>query len=263
MIKILNYIYQVIFIKYLYSKSNINITECPNCYNNNIKYFNSYRYKYTKINISSCDNCNYIFQNPRLNDLDLNTFYKLVYRPFKSKKSYSKMFQREKRRGEYIYKYISSFIKKEKKINILEYGCGSGGIIDTLRNKFNCDVTGLDLDIKAVEFGCQNKLRLVADDLDSIKNNKYDLIIASHVLEHLTRPKEMLEKLIKLLSDNGLIYIEVPGMENPKVINSNYSIQPGHLNYFKLDVIMKICNEINLISLKSNNKIQILLQKKD
>ena len=40
----------------------------------------------------------------------------------------------------------------------------------------------------------------------------YDLIIISHVLEHLEDPLETITYLSTLLSNNGFIYIEVPGI---------------------------------------------------
>jgi len=167
---------------------------------------------------------------------------------------------REKRRGEYIYAFICEFIN-DKKINVLEFGCGSGGILDTLKNKTKSEVIGIDLDKQAVSFGKQKGINLLSVDLDNLKDNKFDLIIASHVMEHLDNPQVTLGKLAELLNDGGYIYIEVPGVENKKVIESNYSIQPGHLSYFNLDIILKISNKINLNSVKSNNKIQVLLKK--
>lgn len=254
------YIFQAIFIKYLYARKNQILSSCSICLSKNINFFYSYKYKYTVIKISRCNNCNYIFQNPRLSDRGLLTFYKLVYRPFKSKTSYSSMFMREKRRGEYIYAFICEFIN-DKKINVLEFGCGSGGILDTLKNKTKSEVIGIDLDKQAVSFGKQKGINLLSVDLDNLKDNKFDLIIASHVMEHLDNPQVTLGKLAELLNDGGYIYIEVPGVENKKVIESNYSIQPGHLSYFNLDIILKISNKINLNSVKSNNKIQVLLKK--
>ena len=127
------------------------------------------------------------------------------------------MFMREKRRGEYIYAFICEFIN-DKKINVLEFGCGSGGILDTLKNKTKSEVIGIDLDKQAVSFGKQKGINLLSVDLDNLKDNKFDLIIASHVMEHLDNPQVTLGKLAELLNDGGYIYIEVPGVENKKVI---------------------------------------------
>ena len=42
----------------------------------------------------------------------------------------------------------------------------------------------------------------------------FDLIILSHVLEHVTQPIELMSQVASLLTPNGICYIEVPGLMN-------------------------------------------------
>ena len=70
---------------------------------------------------------------------------------------------------------------------------------------------------------------------------KSDLIILSHILEHIYDPK-VFRKATKLLNPNGLIYIEVPGINNPRIIKRNYSIQAGHLYYFNKETLLNFIN---------------------
>lgn len=77
-----------------------------------------------------------------------------------------------------------------------------------------------------------------------IKNkSKFNLINLDNVLEHVTDPIKLLENLSKILSNNGLIRIEVPN-DNSKLqelLNSYGSLNyewvhpPDHLSYFNFD----------------------------
>jgi 2-polyprenyl-3-methyl-5-hydroxy-6-metoxy-1,4-benzoquinol methylase len=58
----------------------------------------------------------------------------------------------------------------------------------------------------------------------------FDLIILSHVLEHLTLPRHVLQELRNILSDDGLIYIEVPNTIKPNNTHSYFGFE--HVNYF-------------------------------
>ena len=67
--------------------------------------------------------------------------------------------------------------------------------------------------------------------MDILKSERpFDLIILSHVLEHLVSPQEMIADILELLSENGLLYIEVPNLLRPFVPMGYFSFE--HLNYF-------------------------------
>ena len=53
-----------------------------------------------------------------------------------------------------------------------------------------------------------NKIANTIDELAS--DEKFDLIICGHVMEHVAQPLDVVKKLISHLSDNGHLFIEVP-----------------------------------------------------
>lgn len=65
-------------------------------------------------------------------------------------------------------------------------------------------------------------------------NNPYDVIIMSHVLEHLTAPVETLQWAYDNLKPKGLFYIEVP--------NSLNFIEP-HLSFWTSQTLIKMYSE--------------------
>ena len=69
-----------------------------------------------------------------------------------------------------------------------------------------------------------------------------DLILSSHVLEHLCRPHQVVAGWADLLRPGGLLFVEVP-MENPYPLNCNDANTPyfgGHINFFRPKHVLTI-----------------------
>jgi 2-polyprenyl-3-methyl-5-hydroxy-6-metoxy-1,4-benzoquinol methylase len=67
---------------------------------------------------------------------------------------------------------------------------------------------------------------------------KFDVIIANHVLEHIENPKHFLDLAQKLLKKDGILYIDVPnfGGVRSRVMMSNwpYLLPTEHVHHFTL-----------------------------
>ena len=81
-----------------------------------------------------------------------------------------------------IPNFILKIIKEKKIKKILDYGCGTGQLINALMDK-NIDVTGMDASDEAVKIGKKNGLNIIKiNNLDEEKKNyenTFDLIIIS------------------------------------------------------------------------------------
>lgn len=163
-----------------------------------------------------CQSCGFVFANPQMREKDYTDFYvnshqKRVYvgkdRPGNA------YFKTQMRKGASIYNYISKNIPEDKKLHVLEVGCGAGGILKVFKERGH-EVKGVDLNPVYVTYGSmEHGLNLSTQNLFDIKNEKYDLIIYSHVLEHLSKPSEHLQFVKELLHPEGMVYIEVPGIK--------------------------------------------------
>jgi SAM-dependent methyltransferase len=89
---------------------------------------------------------------------------------------------------------------------VLEIGCSAGRVL----SKINAaERVGIDTDAKAIERGCKEhpELTLLCADARAYSGD-FDVVILSHVLEHIDDP----EALLKSLSFDRL-YVEVPDFE--------------------------------------------------
>ena len=108
---------------------------------------------------------------------------------------------------------VECYFGEKRDLNILEIGCGTGGLTQTLIS-FG-DVTGFDISSEAVEFckekGLQNVLVQDVTKLDTTPyNGKFDLILALDVLEHLQDDVLAMKKVRDMLKDGGYFFVNVP-----------------------------------------------------
>ncbi len=110
-----------------------------------------------------------------------------------------------------IKKYFGS--NRENPIEIMEIGCGTGGVTSILLNYGN--VTAIDISEEAVtlnkESGVKNAFCGDVNDMDlSPYEKKFDLILALDVLEHIQDDIEAMRRVHYMLKDNGMFFINVP-----------------------------------------------------
>jgi hypothetical protein len=120
---------------------------------------------------------------------------------------------------------------------VLDYGCGSGILVDYL-NENGVQAYGYDP---------------YSEKYNELKNNFYNLISLVEVIEHMTAPFEELDIIFKQLSEGGTVYIETSFSD--WLTESDEYINPliGHQTIFShagLDRLMtdkgfKIGNHIN------------------
>ena len=102
-------------------------------------------------------------------------------------------------------KKISLLIKEylDNEIRLIEIGAGKGYLISEFKKIFP-NSTALDVDDTFKEELLKKKIKFINGDVENIKSfNNYDLILGSHVIEHLKEPK----KLIKIANESQVKYL--------------------------------------------------------
>lgn len=109
--------------------------------------------------------------------------------------------------------------------NILEIGCGHGGIsvfmaLNGAKNVVGIDLSQRDLAI-AKKFAKQTASKLDKDLTLPVKfmemnaydmtfeHNSFDIVFADNVFEHFMEPQKVLEQCYKILKPNGLVVVPV------------------------------------------------------
>lgn len=118
-------------------------------------------------------------------------------------------------------RYLEKIVPSDKSTKILDIGCGFGQLLLKLRERGYVNSKGIDISKEACDC-CKSqgikaeKIKDIADYCKKTKE-KYDLIIMSHVLEHIEK-EEIVKTLIDirkhLLTEKGKLCIIVPNAQS-------------------------------------------------
>ena len=71
-------------------------------------------------------------------------------------------------------------------------------------------------------------------------NNKYDLVLARHIVEHTFNLNKFFNSLKKISNQNSIFYFEVPDAEKLLISKDYNLIWEDHTNYFTLDTFKNL-----------------------
>ncbi len=187
-----------------------------------------------------CPKCQLIFTNPRPDNESLHKYYKSDQYVSHTSKGNSLI--------NVIYKIVRSYtLKAKRKLiekyvhtgTVLDFGCGTGDFLSTCE-KAGWTGFGLEVDHDARKIASTKVRGSVVDDLKALpEGEKFDIITAWHVIEHVSDLKGTLKGLRKKLSKNGFLIIAVPNANSYDA--SHYKEQwaaydvPRHLYHFSTD----------------------------
>ena len=141
----------------------------------------------------------------------------------------------------YYKKFFSKYI--DKKFKILDFGCGSGELLDLIDCKFKI---GVEIN-KYSQKILKNKNLMFVDKLEKIdKKIKFDTIFCLSVLDHLDDPLSTLKKIKDRLKKNGKLIVII--RNDSRRQNIKNSIYKNHLYSWSL---LSFNNLINNIGIKS------------
>ncbi|OIO40378.1 hypothetical protein CO154_01925 [Candidatus Pacearchaeota archaeon CG_4_9_14_3_um_filter_31_7] len=223
-----------------------------------------------QFDIVKCENCGLIYLNPRPTKKEIEKYYPKEYKPYQSKDEKSE----KSRKTSNIFYKVMRFLAGKKSITgineifdkilegkVLDLGCGSGELLKELKEKgFEC--YGVEMDKNAVEICRKNNLKVIQGDIQEyIKkiNAKFDVIILSHVLEHLYNPSFVIREISRILADDGVFIIAIPSADSLmfNLFKSKWhSIDsPRHLYLFSTKTLSSLLQKYNLAIEEKHNYI--------
>jgi len=132
---------------------------------------------------------------------------------------------------------------------LLEIGVGSGSFLNKAREQ-GFDVMGCDLS-ETICSRVQNTygIPMYNGPLELLTGEeRFEVIIMNHVLEHVQDPVQFLGDVRRLLSPVGVIHIAVPNVECWEAAFSGWtSFEPYHLTYFGPQTLQKTISASGLL----------------
>lgn len=134
------------------------------------------------------------------------------------KKFYERYWENQEELSDFPYKWpkIKHLIPKNKKLRLLDFGCGKGIVLnEILKLNPKLDVTGVDTSQTAIAYISKRfpkETFFVVKEGEKLpfKSNTFDFITALDVIEHIYDTEFILKELARVLRPNGKMLITVP-----------------------------------------------------
>ena len=196
-------------------------TSCPVCFSNDIFLFMRGIYDSKTTSVLECRECGMQFLNPMMSSEEEDKYYEDYYEKQRSRHfNYMDMEDIQNRSISHYQQYKNIYLNLlNNKKNILEIGSGTGGFLSFLKNNY------WDLDCYCIE-RCnankefiKNKLPdvVLKENIEDFSDNKFDIIVAFGVFEHIKNSDTFLSTIRNKLSGNGVLALNVPNKLNPLV----------------------------------------------
>tara|TARA_B100000575_G_scaffold278860_1_gene266624 strand:+ start:18311 stop:19159 length:849 start_codon:yes stop_codon:yes gene_type:complete len=165
---------------------------------NDIQHFHKGTRDISNINVMKCNKTGLIFLDKHVKfDYNKGVDY---WDKTSIEKCREKTFDDDNRRSLICKKYIY------ENCNLLDFGCGHGGLLSLLPNNIN----KFAIDLNSTLFPLLKKEKIIPFTNINNIDKKMDFITMFHVLEHLSDPIQILKNIKNKMSENGVLIIEVP-----------------------------------------------------
>lgn len=160
-----------------------------------------------------------------------------------------------------FFKDMDCLLNQVKFQSVLEAGCGEGEITNYIKSNYEIYIEGFDIGHLAIEKAINNYkdifFRTQSIYETDYKENQFDLVICSEVLEHLEYPQKALDNILKITSKYAVL--SVPNEPIWRVLNmcrgkylKDFGNTPGHINHWSKSSFLELVNDYGrIIDIKS------------
>jgi SAM-dependent methyltransferase len=195
------------------------IKNCPVCEKQNFKEFLKGKDHFLtgeEFSIAECTDCGFRFTNPRPTEIEILRYYDSpeYIAHDAGKRTFIQAIYTTIRKITLRSKY--SIVKKYSNgTALLDIGCGTGEFLNYCR-KMNFATTGIEPNEKARNFaGKEFGLTIFNESgLDTFSPATFDVITMWHVLEHVHKLNERMQRINQLLKPGGTLIIAVPDSDS-------------------------------------------------
>jgi len=210
----------------------IELVRCNLCGSDDTRNFILFdEYKYVQ-----CNNCGLIYQNPRPIFKDLKKRYSEKYfkYEFRNHHNFFLLMKHTLNDIKFFTKISTQFAKPRR---FLDIGCATGMLLNYVRD-YGWEVKGVEICKQSVEYARKNfGLDIFNGTFEQakFKDESFEIIHFSHLIEHLPDPLSTLKKIYKVLKKGGYILVTTPRIDSfqARLFKENWrSFHRDHLYIF-------------------------------
>lgn len=155
-----------------------------------------------KIEIVLCLSCGFVGYTPRATEEEVDAKYRFIARHADQMVPSDRVTALDSKRSKDLFAFVRRYVQGGP---ILDFGGGNGALLDSfVRAGLECSV------VDYVSPAVRGVRRLGATLEDVPPEQTFQMIVASHVFEHLAEPVTVAKKLRHYLAPSGVLMVEVP-----------------------------------------------------
>ncbi len=208
--------------------------------------------------VVQCNCCGLIYLNPRPDISELSVIYPPNYYSYNQKKlrdeaSPNSILHKLRYKGfqAKISKSLSLCNLKDRTCAILDVGCGDGHTLDLYAREAGVETYGVDFNLAALNLARENGHTVYSGSFEEadMPIDYFDLVTATHVIEHVSDPRQFLRKTHSVLRTDGILWLETPNIGS---CDAHWFRQkhwgayhfPRHWFFFSRDTLIKLATDV-------------------
>lgn len=216
------------------------VDTCPSCNSrefNNHMICDDYSVSQESFAIMKCSNCGLLVTSPRPGKDDIGSYYQ--------SDDYISHTNQANNLINWVYKLARNYTLRKKfalikrlasKKSILDYGCGTGHLLNYIQQNNTWKTMGIEPDEMARTIAISDHDLNIVSSISDLPDKKFGIITLWHVLEHVHDLNETIQALKKHLSKSGSLVIAVPNHESldQQIYQQQWAAYdvPRHLYHF-------------------------------
>jgi 2-polyprenyl-3-methyl-5-hydroxy-6-metoxy-1,4-benzoquinol methylase len=212
-----------------------------------------------------CKKCGLIYASQRMSKDTLAHFYNEEYFPLYASlncHTEEELYLIQRKQGIELINTLSGYGINPPGL-VIDIGCGTGGMLSAFYD-MGWEILGIDFSEDLIRYG-RAKLGnclFSGDIFDFESESPADLILLSHIIEHLPDLKGFLIKLKKMIKPQGYIFIITPGIKiwGVRILGVKHYILNMHLYYFSLETLKMVMNSGGFFLENGNESIYALFR---
>ncbi len=199
------------------------------------------------VRVLTCAECGMVQSDP-VSDRALALYYERHYRGALTQADVLALDAMLRPQAESQMAYLESRLGRRRFAAVLDYGAAGGSLLDLLCERADAVYATEENPVLRAHLAARPGRTLLGENELRQERfaRRFDLIVLSHVLEHLPDPAEMLTLCAVLLRPDGHLLIDVPAELD--MLAHGFQAK-GHLHYFTAETIRRLVERDGLFAI--------------